>query len=122
MFSVPLYFQVTQKVSNSEAGAHLFPSVFGNALGGVFCGYFIKRYVTRLRSEAVLTINDAELESTSGLFTFQQYRPLSVMCYCSPDGTVTQIGSSHSIYYQGMFSGFDCTAPLFCKRLDLTLV
>ncbi|KAG5659510.1 hypothetical protein KAF25_002069 [Fusarium avenaceum] len=43
MFSVPLYFQVTQKVSNSVAGAHLFPSVFGNALGGVFCGYFIKR-------------------------------------------------------------------------------
>ncbi|KAF5005271.1 hypothetical protein FDECE_8257 [Fusarium decemcellulare] len=43
MFSVPLYFQVTQKVSNSEAGAHLFPSVLGNALGGVFCGYFIKK-------------------------------------------------------------------------------
>ncbi|CAJ0546540.1 Ff.00g011670.m01.CDS01 [Fusarium sp. VM40] len=43
MFSVPLYFRVTQKVSNTEAGAHSLPSLFGNALGGVFCGYFIKR-------------------------------------------------------------------------------
>lgn len=66
MFSVPLYFQVTQKVSNSVAGAHLFPSVFGNALGGVFCGYFIKRYVTHLGSEPVLIVNDTERESTSG--------------------------------------------------------
>ncbi|KAI5460185.1 major facilitator superfamily domain-containing protein [Mariannaea sp. PMI_226] len=43
MFSVPLYFQVTQRASNSEAGAHLFPSVAGNALGGIVGGYFINR-------------------------------------------------------------------------------
>jgi hypothetical protein len=66
MFSVPLYFRVTQKVSNSEAGAHSLPSLFGNALGGVFCGYFIKRYATQLGSKVLLTINGTERESTSG--------------------------------------------------------
>lgn len=48
MFSVPLYFQVTQKASNSEAGSHLFPAVLGNALGGVLCGYLIKQYAVQL--------------------------------------------------------------------------
>ncbi|OHF00413.1 major facilitator superfamily transporter [Colletotrichum orchidophilum] len=43
MFSVPLYFQVTQRVSNTVAGIHLFPAVFGNAIGGVLAGYLIRR-------------------------------------------------------------------------------
>lgn len=66
MFSVPLYFRVTQKVSNTEAGAHSLPSLFGNALGGVFCGYFIKRYVTHFGKEVLLTVNRTERENTSG--------------------------------------------------------
>ncbi|SPO01685.1 related to multidrug resistance protein [Cephalotrichum gorgonifer] len=43
MFSVPIYFQVSRRVSNAVAGAHLFPAVFGNALGAVFSGLLIKR-------------------------------------------------------------------------------
>lgn len=43
MFSVPLYFQVTAKSSNAEAGLHLFPAVAGNAIGGVISGVLIKR-------------------------------------------------------------------------------
>ncbi|KAI1856112.1 hypothetical protein JX265_011827 [Neoarthrinium moseri] len=42
MFSVPLYFQVTQRVSNTIAGIHLFPAVFGNAVGGLAAGRIIK--------------------------------------------------------------------------------
>ncbi|KAK6219245.1 hypothetical protein LQW54_002233, partial [Pestalotiopsis sp. IQ-011] len=42
VFAVPLYFQVTQKVSNTVAGAHLFPAVFGNAIGGLVTGRLIK--------------------------------------------------------------------------------
>ncbi|TDZ24827.1 Vacuolar membrane amino acid uptake transporter fnx2 [Colletotrichum orbiculare MAFF 240422] len=42
MFSVPLYFQVTQRVSNTVAGVHLFPAVFGNAIGSILAGYLIK--------------------------------------------------------------------------------
>lgn len=48
MFSVPLYFQVTQRVSNTVAGLHLFPAVAGNAIGGVMGGYFIKRQALTL--------------------------------------------------------------------------
>ncbi|KAK9770444.1 putative Arylsulfatase [Seiridium cardinale] len=43
VFSVPLYFQVTQRVSNTIAGVHLFPAVFGNAVGGLAAGRIIKR-------------------------------------------------------------------------------
>ncbi|OLN87344.1 Vacuolar membrane amino acid uptake transporter fnx2-like protein 2 [Colletotrichum chlorophyti] len=43
MFSVPLYFQVTQRVSNTIAGVHLFPAVAGNAMGSILAGYLIKR-------------------------------------------------------------------------------
>ncbi len=41
MYSIPLYFRVTQNSSNTTAGAHLFPAVFGNALGGLMAGYII---------------------------------------------------------------------------------
>lgn len=44
MFTVPLYFQVTARVSSTEAGAHLFPAVAGNAVGGMLTGYLIKRH------------------------------------------------------------------------------
>ena len=44
MFSVPIYFQVSQRVSNARAGAYLFPAVFGNAVGSVIAGLIIRRY------------------------------------------------------------------------------
>ncbi|PKS08550.1 hypothetical protein jhhlp_004936 [Lomentospora prolificans] len=43
MFSVPIYFQVSQRVSNAKAGAHLFPAVLGNAVGAIVAGVIIKR-------------------------------------------------------------------------------
>lgn len=43
MFSVPIYFKVSQGVSNTIAGAHLFPAVAGNAVGGVLAGMYIKK-------------------------------------------------------------------------------
>ncbi|KAJ5085953.1 hypothetical protein N7532_010724 [Penicillium argentinense] len=43
MFTVPLYFQVTAGVSTTVAGAHLTPSVVGNAVGGLIAGWFIRR-------------------------------------------------------------------------------
>ncbi|KAH6706681.1 hypothetical protein VD0002_g8904 [Verticillium dahliae] len=43
MFAVPLYFQVTQRASNTVAGAHLFPAVAGNAAGGILAGLLIRR-------------------------------------------------------------------------------
>ncbi|KAL2163608.1 hypothetical protein VTH06DRAFT_5666 [Thermothelomyces fergusii] len=43
MFSVPLYFQVTTRSSNTASGAHLVPAVVGNAIGGLISGVIIKR-------------------------------------------------------------------------------
>ncbi|KAJ6142514.1 hypothetical protein N7471_001967 [Penicillium samsonianum] len=43
MFSVPLYFQVTQRASTTAAGVHLIPAVIGNTLGGLLAGIFIRR-------------------------------------------------------------------------------
>lgn len=43
MFSVPLYFQVTQSASTTAAGGHLVPAVIGNTVGGLLAGGFIRK-------------------------------------------------------------------------------
>lgn len=43
MFSVPLYFRVTKKISNVEAGSHLLPAVLSNTFGGLLAGIVIQR-------------------------------------------------------------------------------
>jgi hypothetical protein len=45
MMLVPIYFQVSAHASVTTAGAHLMPSVMGNAVGGILSGIFIRRYV-----------------------------------------------------------------------------
>lgn len=41
--SVPLFFQVTLNAQAGEAGLYLLPSVFGNTVGGLGTGWYIKR-------------------------------------------------------------------------------
>lgn len=43
MYSIPLYFQVTQRATTTRAGAYLFPAVTGNAIGAITTGILIKR-------------------------------------------------------------------------------
>lgn len=43
MLLVPIYFQVSAHASVTAAGAHLMPSVIGNACGGLLTGYVIRR-------------------------------------------------------------------------------
>ncbi|KAF5653743.1 major facilitator family transporter [Fusarium heterosporum] len=43
MYTVPIYFQISQHVSSTVAGAHLFPAVIGNTIGGIATGLIIKR-------------------------------------------------------------------------------
>ncbi|KAI9692323.1 MAG: hypothetical protein M1822_006554 [Bathelium mastoideum] len=43
MFNVPIYFQVTDAVSSTVAGAHLMPAFVGNVLGGLSGGVVIRR-------------------------------------------------------------------------------
>lgn len=59
MFSVPIYFQVSQRVSNARAGAYLFPAVFGNAVGSVVAGLLIRRYA-RPRDISVINTNNVQ--------------------------------------------------------------
>ncbi|KFY08941.1 hypothetical protein V492_05752 [Pseudogymnoascus sp. VKM F-4246] len=56
MYTVPLYFQVTQDASTAVAGAHLFPAVTGVAVAGLLSGYVIKKTG---RYKALLTIASA---------------------------------------------------------------
>ncbi|KAF9892942.1 hypothetical protein FE257_000534 [Aspergillus nanangensis] len=42
MFSVPLYFQVTQRASTTVAGGHMVPAVLGNTIGGLLAGKIIR--------------------------------------------------------------------------------
>ncbi|KAG7136145.1 Vacuolar membrane amino acid uptake transporter fnx2 like protein [Verticillium longisporum] len=56
MFAVPLYFQVTQRASNTVAGAHLFPAVAGNAAGGILAGLLIRRTGRYKRLTVLATI------------------------------------------------------------------
>ncbi|KAI1638429.1 major facilitator superfamily domain-containing protein [Biscogniauxia mediterranea] len=53
MFTVPLYFQVTERSSNTVAGAHLMPAVIGNTVGGILTGFIIHR-TGRYKSPVVL--------------------------------------------------------------------
>ncbi|KAL2151481.1 hypothetical protein VTH82DRAFT_6579 [Thermothelomyces myriococcoides] len=58
MFSVPLYFQITTRSSNTASGAHLVPAVVGNAIGGLISGVIIKRsgrYKTLIISAVALS-------------------------------------------------------------------
>lgn len=43
MMLVPMYFQVSAHASATEAGAHLMPSVAGNAVGSLLSGSIICR-------------------------------------------------------------------------------
>ncbi|KKY14751.1 putative major facilitator superfamily [Diplodia seriata] len=43
MFTVPLYFQITDGLSATRAGAHLFPAVLGNTASGLLSGAAIAR-------------------------------------------------------------------------------
>ncbi|TGO56817.1 hypothetical protein BOTNAR_0215g00120 [Botryotinia narcissicola] len=43
MMLVPIYFQITDHATFTKAGAHLMPSVIGNAVGGLLAGYIIHK-------------------------------------------------------------------------------
>jgi hypothetical protein len=64
MYTVPIYFQVTQRVSSTVAGAHLFPAVIGNTVGGIATGLIIKgtgRYKALIIFSAISSITSYAL-------------------------------------------------------------
>ena len=51
---VPLYFQIAQSMSPSDAGLRLVPSVAGNTIGGLATGAYIK-YTGRYKWPMVIS-------------------------------------------------------------------
>jgi hypothetical protein len=43
MMIVPIFYRIVNGASNSSAGAHLLPTIVGNALGALLCGIIIRR-------------------------------------------------------------------------------
>ncbi|KAN0099992.1 MFS general substrate transporter [Hyaloscypha variabilis] len=56
MLLVPMYFQVSAHASLTNAGAHLMPSVIGNAFGGLLAGYVIKSAIRTGRYKLIAII------------------------------------------------------------------
>lgn len=57
MFTIPLYFQVTQHTSATMAGIHLVPAVAGNTIGSLLAGLYISvkgEYKTPLVASGVV--------------------------------------------------------------------
>ncbi|EPE08354.1 major facilitator superfamily transporter [Ophiostoma piceae UAMH 11346] len=85
MFSVPLYFKASASVSNTEAGAHLFPAVAGNAIGGIIAGIYIKR-TGRYRNLIILAAFSASLSYFSLLVSWHGHTNWFQSLYIAPGG------------------------------------
>ncbi|CAK7215872.1 hypothetical protein SEUCBS140593_002677 [Sporothrix eucalyptigena] len=85
MFSVPLYFKASASVSNTEAGAHLFPAVAGNAVGGIISGIYIKK-TGRYRNMIRLAALSASLSYISLLFRWNGHTNWFESLYIIPGG------------------------------------
>ena len=83
MFSVPLYFKASAFVSNTEAGAHLFPAVAGNAIGGILAGVYIKR-TGRYRNLIILAAFSASLSYLSLLISWHGHTNWFQSLYIAP--------------------------------------
>ncbi|KAK7424656.1 hypothetical protein QQZ08_008539 [Neonectria magnoliae] len=93
MYSVPIYFQVTQRVSSTVAGAHLFPAVIGNTVGGIASGFLIQRtgrYKGLIISSAFFSISSYSLM----LFRWHGHTGWAESLYVIPGGLGTGIAQS----------------------------
>ncbi|KPM42363.1 hypothetical protein AK830_g4238 [Neonectria ditissima] len=93
MYSVPIYFQVTQRVSSTVAGAHLFPAVLGNTVGGIVSGAVIQRtgrYKGLIMSSAIFSISSYSLM----LLRWHGHTSWAESLYVIPGGMGTGIAQS----------------------------
>ncbi|KAK0750096.1 major facilitator superfamily domain-containing protein [Schizothecium vesticola] len=85
MFSVPIYFKVTARMSNTEAGMHLVPAVVGNAVGGLLSGAIIKR-TGRYKRLATLSVAISSLGYLSLLLRWHGHTNWLESLYIIPGG------------------------------------
>lgn len=96
MIAIPLYFQLTAKASNTVAGAHLFPAVAGNAIGGIISGIVIKRCaflsIIHLPTHLADTYFLIAMDDTKALPLLHYSSPRSVISSSFFAGTATPTG------------------------------
>jgi MFS family permease len=93
MFSVPLYFQVTRNMSNTECGMHLVPAVVGNAIGGLLSGVIIKR-TGRYKLLVVFSVTCSSLSYLSMMLRWHGNTNWWESLYIIPSGFGTGIAQS----------------------------
>ncbi|KAK4223966.1 major facilitator superfamily domain-containing protein [Podospora fimiseda] len=93
MFSVPLYFRVTQGASNTASGAHLVPAVVGNAIGGILSGIIIKRS-GRYKSLIIFAVTSSSLSYLLLMLRWHGNTNIWESLYIFPGGFGTGIAQS----------------------------
>ncbi|CAG8957313.1 hypothetical protein HYFRA_00010736 [Hymenoscyphus fraxineus] len=95
MLLVPMYFQVSAHASVTNAGAHLMPSVIGNACGGLLTGYIIKR-TGRYKSIAILGCLSSSFAYTLMILRWHGHTSFLESLYIIPGGFGNGIALSAS--------------------------
>ncbi|KAE8154678.1 major facilitator superfamily domain-containing protein [Aspergillus avenaceus] len=93
LFSVPLYFQVTQRASATVAGGHLVPAVVGNTIGGLIAGTVIRR-TSRYKTLLILA---GLVAATSHILLYTRWTGntnLAESLYIIPGGMGTGLASA----------------------------
>ncbi|KAI8715014.1 MFS domain-containing protein [Fusarium sp. LHS14.1] len=93
MYTVPIYFQVTQRVSSTIAGAHLFPAVIGNTIGGIAAGIIINR-TGRYKALLVFAAMSSITGYTLMLLRWHGHTSWAESLYVFPGGLGTGIAFS----------------------------
>ncbi|KAL2179355.1 major facilitator superfamily domain-containing protein [Thermothelomyces heterothallicus CBS 202.75] len=93
MFSVPLYFQITTRSSNTASGAHLVPAVVGNAIGGLISGVIIKR-TGRYKTLIILAVTLSSLSYFLLMLRWHGSTNFWESLYIFPSGFGTGIAQS----------------------------
>ena len=104
MFTIPMYFQVTKKVTTGEAGAFMVPSVVGNTCGGLLTGFVIKRY-GGYKLPTILASLSSVLCFTLLLIFWRGNTPVWQSLFVFPGGFGT--GVAHSAVFVGLAAAID---------------
>jgi len=95
MMLVPMYFEVSAHTSVTVAGAHLMPSVCGNALGGILTGLIIRR-TGRYKPIAIIGAVSSTIAYTLMLIRWHGHTSILESLYIIPGGFGNGIALSAS--------------------------
>ncbi|OKL61422.1 hypothetical protein UA08_03147 [Talaromyces atroroseus] len=104
MFTVPLYFQVMMGFAPTIAGAHLVPAVFGNTIGGVLAGLFIRK-TGRYKPVLIIAGIFASISYVLQFFFWNGHTGFWESLYIIPGGVGTAFASAATFVTMTSFLG-----------------